>query len=314
MKEHRLGKILVFCCMIFALGLMSFVEVLDNYDSNSLVEEPGSDTLSYIFLGHTYNFKPTGPRVDPRVVAIDKSKFSRIWLGGDICSEAFLKKSTVLHMDSVFSLSSNTTQYALGNHDIRNGNIEWYSEICGKPTYNAYSANGAVSICMNSMLNPGLCPQLNAQYKFIKSICDTITESTHLFIFHHAGLWERVPGLPPSATYCHSNFNYWNANCDSSTTYYENTIYQLLKQVRNRGIKVYCIMGDSGTGSLKGWHRENADSIHFFASGLYNSKYSHDSVLYASQIPDSALIFTHDLINKTVDWRYQSIDSLLNEQ
>jgi hypothetical protein len=313
LKEQKVGKVVVLIGLALTIFLMSFVEGFGDNRLNGYKLEPGSDTLSYLFLGHTYNFKPTGPRVDPRVVQIDKSQFSRIWLGGDICSEAFLEKSTVLHMDSVFSLSSSTTQYALGNHDVRNGNIEWYSEICNKPTYNVYSANGAVSICMNSMLNPGLCTQLNSQYKMIKSVCDTITDSKFLFIFHHAGLWENVPGLPPSATYCHSNFNYWVANCDSASTYYENTIYPLLKQVRNKGIKVFCIMGDSGTGTLKGFHTENADSIHFFASGLYNSKFSHDSILYNAQIPDSALIFTHDLVNQQMDWKFQSIDSLLNE-
>ncbi|MBL4703337.1 MAG: hypothetical protein JKY54_02385 [Flavobacteriales bacterium] len=148
----------------------------------------------------------------------------------------------------------------------------------------------------------------------LKNICDTISVSKHLFVFHHAGLWLRVPGLPHPGSYSHSNLEFWGANCDSSSAYFENTIYPMLKEVRSRGIKVYCIMGDSGAGSMKGFHKENMDSIHFFSSGLYNSKYTHDSVLYDAQIPDSVLVFSHDLVNQEMTWQFQGLDSLLSEQ
>lgn len=269
-----------------------------------------SDTLCYLFAGHTYH----GLRVDPRLISLDKTKYSRIWLGGDICSEALLEKSTVQHIDNVFDLAKPTTQYALGNHDVRNGNMQWYKSFCERESFNYYSANGAVSVCLNSMLNPTLCEELNSQYRMLKTICDTISESKHLFVFHHAGLWDRVPDLPPSATYSHSNFIYWSANCDSATSYYENTIYPMLKEVRSRGIKVYCIIGDTGTGSLKGFHQETSDSIHFFASGLYNAKYLHNPILFQAQIPDSILVFKHDLINQQMEWQFHGLDSLLNEQ
>jgi len=192
--------------------------------------------------------------------------------------------------------------------------MQWYRSYCERETYNSYSANGAVSVCLNSMLNPTLCEELNSQYEMLKTICDTITDSKHLFVFHHAGLWTRVPDLPPSSTYSHSNFIHWGANCDSADSYYENTIYEMLKDVRGRGINVYCILGDAGATNLKGFHQETSDSIHFFSSGIGNSKFTHDPALYQSKIPDSILVFRHDLINQQMDWEFQELDSLLTAQ
>ncbi|MBL4705614.1 MAG: hypothetical protein JKY54_13910, partial [Flavobacteriales bacterium] len=116
-----------FIVLLFPVSaaLMSFMAEDTGFKNSDFADEPGADTLYYLFMGHTYNAKPTGPRVDPRLVLLDKSGYSRLWLGGDICSEAFLEKSTVEHMDDVFDLGNPSTQYALGNHDVRNGNMQW---------------------------------------------------------------------------------------------------------------------------------------------------------------------------------------------
>ena len=85
----------------------------------------------YMFTGHTYQWYTDGSKVDPRLVELDKSVYNRIWLGGDICSEAMLKRSTLEYIDSLFRIHEPWNHYALGNHDTRNGNLEWYREITG---------------------------------------------------------------------------------------------------------------------------------------------------------------------------------------
>ncbi|MBX2817760.1 MAG: hypothetical protein KTR24_17275 [Saprospiraceae bacterium] len=266
-----------------------------------------SDTLQYIFLGHTYEWHTGGNRIDPRIVALDPQQYDRIWLGGDICSEAMLYETTLQHIDEVFDLSKATTQYALGNHDIRNGNIQWYHQYTGRRSYNHHTEHGLVSVCLNSMLNTTLCQDLNLQYQMLKNICDTISHSKHLVVFHHLNLWADLPDLPPPSTYSHHDARYWTANCDSIKTHYRDVIYPMLKEVRARGIKVYCIVGDTGSGTYKGFHTENRDSIHFFASGVDNSRYADDPQAYGQQPADSVLIFKHDLGQQHLTWEFVPI-------
>ena len=308
------NKIVVILFLLSGGFLVSFV----NFSSNNFAPKPlqkrNGDTLKYIFMGHTYSWGSYGRRVDPRIIEIDKARYDRLWLGGDVCSESMLYKSTIEHIDSVFNLGSPKTQWAMGNHDVRNGNIQWYHELSGKQTYNYYSENGAVSVCLNSQLNPSMCEDLNLQFKMLKNICDTISVSKHLFVFHHANIWKNIPGLPTPGSYSHTNFERWQANCDSANTYYHIIIYPMLKEVRNRGINVYCILGDSGDGSKKGFHQETTDSIHFFASGINNSKYFDDPIALAQQPKDSVLIFEHVPNTQYMSWKFHDLDSLINAQ
>ena len=111
-------------------------------DTTGSVEHPvallrskkADDTLRYVFMGHTYKYNNPGPRyiVDPRIQDFDYTGYSRTWLGGDISSEATLNRGNFVYLDSVFDLMAPTTQYALGNHDIRNGNIQYYREATGR--------------------------------------------------------------------------------------------------------------------------------------------------------------------------------------
>ncbi|MBL4862578.1 MAG: hypothetical protein JKY09_06130, partial [Crocinitomicaceae bacterium] len=100
--------------------------------------------------------------------------------------------------------------------------------------------------------------------------------------------------------------------CSSAQATFATAIYPLLEQVKAKGIPVYCIMGDSGT-SVKAYHQESADSIHFFASGIGNSKYT-DSTILAQQPKDKVLVFEHVLPTQEMLWRFHDLDSLLNAQ
>lgn len=283
-----------------------------NQDSYSLKKE--DDTLRYIFLGHVYRYYGQFPnyKVDQRVQDLNYDNFERVWLGGDVCSEAMLDRHTLVYLDSIFDLDAPETQYAIGNHDIRNGNIQYYREFVKRPSYNVTITNGVVSVCMNTQLNPSNCEDLNRQFDMIKNVCDTIQESSHLILLMHSCVFADVPGLPASGNYSHADFRYWNANCKSSDNTFLTSIYPMLKEVRDRGIEVYCVLGDSGV-NIKEFHQENADSIQFFASGICNSKFI-DPLELELQPKDKVLIFDHVPATQEVTWGFHDLDSLFNAQ
>ena len=277
------------------------------------IKENTEDTLRYIFLGHVYNYQssPIPHRLDPKIERLDYTKYNRIWPGGDISSEASLDFSTMKYLDSVFDLASPRVQYAVGNHDIRNGNIQYYKRVTKRKSYNFFSENGVVSICINSQLNPSQCEDLNLQFNLIKNVCDTIQKSKHLVLLMHSCLFCGVPGLPNPGNYAHVDFQYWNANCQDASQTFSSSIYPMLTAVRNRGVEVHVIMGDTGV-NRKGFHQETPEAIHFYASGISNSKYI-DALDLLEQPPDKVLVFEHEIKNQKMKWSFQNLDSLINE-
>ncbi|MDD5506924.1 MAG: hypothetical protein PHD25_01165 [Bacteroidales bacterium] len=254
------------------------------------------DTLRYIFMGHIYS---SDHKIDPRVEQLDLSGYEGIWLGGDVQSEATLEYSTLQYIDSIFDLTSPTTYWALGNHDARNGNLEWLKEFTGRETYFTHYNKGITSIVMNTNLVPTDCENIEKQYKILMDVCDTIHFSSHLVLIMHHGIWRGVPNLPNPAAYSHSDFVYWNSNCDSSGSTFVKTIYPRLVEVKKRGTEVICIMGDtSGTP----FSMDSVDEIHFMACGLNNSPLN------------AVLILEYHLSSRTMNWQFHNLDSLLIAQ
>lgn len=303
--------------LIAFIGLLFFQFIWVDKQSRLPTSNRGSrsqDTLHYAFFAHTYLWHSSLQLVDPRIQELNKKGYERIWLGGDICTEASLEKETFLYIDSVFKISLPQNQYALGNHDIRNGNKEWYRSVCQKDSYNYYEKDGVISVCLDMTLNRSDCENLNRQYRMLKNICDTINSNRHLFIFGHQNPWKGLPELPHPYNYSHTNYEFWPSHCDDSLAYYKNTIYPLLKAVRDRGVKVYNIIGDTGGGNVRTFYIENSDSIHFFACGINNSKYFGDTLLYNQQPRDKILVFDHILSTNEITWSFQDLDSLINAQ
>lgn len=260
------------------------------------------DSIQYLFVGHCYQRGSQGKKVDYRIEDLDKSIYQGIWLGGDVCSEAMLEYSTVQYIDSLFHLGNPETHWALGNHDARNGNWEWYTEFSGRKTYYAYSSHGITRIVMNTNIVPVNCEMLNDEYAMINNVCDTISRSKYLILLMHHGIWQDVPGLPSPGIYAQSNLKYWNANCDSVDTPFHKTIYPKLVEVKNRGIEVICILGDMGAGPKK-FEMDSDDGIHFLGCGLYYN-----------ESDNNVLTFTYQVAEQKLSWQFDNLDSLLNVQ
>ena len=252
----------------------------------------------FIFIGHCYQSGSGGTKVDSRVEQLNLSDYEGVWLGGDVCSEAMLNYSTIQYIDGLFDLGNPETHWALGNHDARNGNWEWYEELSGKETYYAYNNYDITRIVLNTNLVPTNCEMMNEQFDIISSVCDTIQQSKYLILLMHHGLWQDVPGLPSPSTYAQSNLRYWNANCDSVNTNFVDVVYPKLVEVKQRGIEVICILGDMGAG-LKKFQAVSEDGIHFLGCGLHHN-----------EPEDVVLIFNYNTETQLLDYNFHNLDSL----
>ena len=257
------------------------------------------EQLSFLFVGHCSQIETAGTQVDYRVRQLNMSAYNGIWIGGDVCSESMLNYSTIQHIDTVFDLGNPETHWTLGNHDARNGNWEFYEEFTGRKTYYAYSSNEITYIILNTNLVPTNCNMINEQYEIISAVCDTIQQSKYLILLMHHGLWRDIPDLPPPATYAHSDLIYWNANCDSVNTNFVNIVYPKLVEVKQRGIDVFCVMGDMGA-SKKKFEMDSVDGIHFLGCGL-NENHPDDLVL----------IFNYNTVSHELNYNFHNLDSLL---
>ena len=266
----------------------------------------------YIFLGHTYEWHTGGAKVDHRLEELDFSDYSRIWLGGDICSEASLNYSTLQYIDSLFDIGAPGNHWSLGNHDIRNGNVEWFEELTGRETYYAYHSLGVTTMVLNTCLTPYQCEDLEKQFTMIQNVCDTLAASSHLIALMHHAVWDSLPGLPWPGSYSHTEFPFWNASCKFlPNNTFRGQIYPLLVSVKDRGIHVICVSGDMGANAKK-FEAESTDGIIFLGCGLNNSYYT-DPVIREQQPRDQVLIFAHEPQSRSLSWTFVTLNSLLDD-
>ncbi|WMX13478.1 metallophosphoesterase [Aureispira sp. CCB-E] len=264
------------------------------------------DTLTYAFFGHPYQGDPDGKKVDFRLEAMDMSQFDGIWLGGDVGSEAALKYTNLQYLDSLFDLDNPMTHWALGNHDTRNGNLEWIEEFTERPSFYAYSSNGLTVVVLDGNITPLDCEKLNAQYNLVKSVCDTIQSGHLVFLIHH-GIAIDVPGVSNPITYAHNEAQNWMAHCYHDSSSYTKSIYPLMVNAKQRGVNVFHIMGDTGSW-YKSFHETSVDGVEYLAAGLGNGyRLQTGQTIYAA---DVAIIFKHVLANNQLTWSFVEINDL----
>ncbi len=261
----------------------------------------------YLFTAHTYMGETI---IDSRLVELDKSGYDHIWLGGDICSETLMGESALVYLQEHLKICEPHNYFCFGNHDRRNGNLDYWESYTGKKSYYADNFNNITVINLDTNLAPDDCENLNNQFDIICNVTDTIEQSSHLILLFHWGLWVDVPGLPAPYTYCHSNLRYWNSNCDSTNNNFVQSIYPKLVEVKNRGIEVICIMGDMGA-TYKKVDMRSTDDIVFLGCGLYNIKYRWEDDQWWTYEKDLILELNHNVDEGEFTWTYRDIDSLL---
>jgi hypothetical protein len=287
-------------------GLTLLLSVLLTLSSVKASTAQDSDTLQYLFLGHTYKWGSGGTEVDQRLQDADLSRFDRIWLGGDVCSESTLEYQTLLHIDNLFDIGAPGNHWALGNHDTRTGNIQWITELTGRPRFYAYYQQGITTLVLDGTMSPLDCEGLDAQYRMIQSVCDTISSGHLIFLVHH-GIYKSVPGVLDPNVYGHSGLKNWLANCYEDDADYLNSIYPMLVNLEENGIEVYHVMGDVGAG-FKKYHGTSDEGIDFLGSGINNSY----NIFYNIPITefDEVLIFYHIPETNQLWWEFVLLNDL----
>ncbi len=295
--------------LIIWLNLLGTGGNLGSAEVKTDPENARGDTLHYFFAGHLYDHKSDGRRVDPRIEALDFTRYERVVLGGDVCSEATRDLSTVRYLDSIFDLGSPNTYYVLGNHDARNGNLLWLRRRTGRKSYFTHSRDGIVSVVLNTTLNPADCAALNDQYRMLANVCDTISQSSHLLIFHHHAIATRVPGLPDNWYYANWPYYHWDSNCFSPDPSYLGSLYTLFLDVQARGIQVINVSGDLGF-HRKTMDKTSTDGIRYLACGIDNTRYTGQEQSYGKAGKDSVLIFHHLPQQRELNWEFVPLNEL----
>ena len=254
-------------------------------------------------MGHTYQGED---RVDDRLVEMDFSDYDQIWLGGDMCSETTKNLSGIEHMDDIFDISSSNTHWALGNHDIRNGNVNWITETTDRPTYYATYFDGITLLVLNtnfSLYGYNDSVNTNAQFQLIQNVCDTIKKSSHLILLSHHVCWGNIAEKTNVKRFTNVDFSsrmWLNYNPNLR---YNDGVYPKLKEVRKRGVKVIHIAGDFGQRSTS-YKYLTQDSIQFLGSGITSAiKWNEQFRTFGK--PDSILIFRHDINKRKLSWRFE---------
>ena len=232
--------------------------------------------------------------MDSIVERKDFSKYDMLLLGGDLAWNTSGSIECMDHVDSYFDLSSVTTLWTLGNHDVSDMDLlETYTE---RPPFYASFKNGLCFIVFNTMDSAEFIS--SDQLTFFNSVMDTLERSSHLILLTHHLVW--MVGNPDlegliSET---SNGPYGECSyCLRENNFYE-TIYPRLIEARQNGIEVLCIGGDIGV-KVKEFEFLTEEEIYFLASGIYEG----DTI-------NRGLILDHFPNRRKLFWYYIDLEHL----
>ncbi|MEZ4773927.1 MAG: metallophosphoesterase [Bacteroidia bacterium] len=259
---------------------------------------PG-ETQTIIFLGHTYQKRD---RMDRRLEKVNYKQYDQIWLGGDMCSETTEEFSTLKYLNRHFRLGDPRTHWAVGNHDVRNGNTEWITGYTGRDLFYTATDQGLTVLVLNTNFEQPDCALLQEQYDLMTMVLDTIEASSHLVLLTHHCIWgDAVVGQDMWAT-ANGNKPFWKSLCQDGSEFMPD-ILPRLKAVQARGVQVICLAGDFGQ-RVKSFEYRSAEGIWYLGCGL-NKGLSNDI-----DPEDQAMLLTFDPVQKNLDWEFVSVEAL----
>lgn len=261
--------------------------------------QPEKEVFNYLFMGHIYDEDPI---IDKRISKEKLSQFDQVWLGGDLTHNSGVD-SNLNYLDSIFDLKSENTHWALGNHDIASGRSQ-VIDCTGKSAFYATYINGITLVNFDSNYNDqGDCADVNEQSQFIKMVCDTLIESSHLVLMGHHVPWGKIENVD---AWSFANTSIENRVFQCGTfNYFDNVIYPELVKVQNKNIQVISLAGDLGQ-KQSSYQYITKDSVVFLGSGILSSN-QYNSQFPKSNSNDSVLIFTHTPSKRLLNWQFVDI-------
>ena len=248
-----------------------------------------SDTVKYIFMGHTRDDDREHEYVLRTIKNIDYSKFDLTLLGGDLTWNTSADRSTLEYCDSIFHLGYINTHLAAGNHDL--DNLADLLEFTGKPRYYAFSKNNITFLVLDTEVS---IPDFkDEQLSLIQQVADTIENSDYLVLIHHRIIW--MAGVPELA-YLMDSVAASTKNLSHSDFYTD--VYPLLQKVKDKGIEILCLAGDRTDVNIR-YNPE--DSITFLASGMRGT---------AADDENFAIILTHIIDSGKLEWKFTALSDI----
>jgi hypothetical protein len=283
--------------------------------------DQNSPVKNYLFVSHTYQWGVAdNNRIDYRFEGFDFNIYNQIWLGGDLCARTSEKVSTLKYLDSIFDLSSDNTKWAIGNHDLVEGNVKSITDITQRKTFYASFFNGIGTVVLNTteFCHPNYTPKdhecalLDAQVNLLQNIADTIKEASHLVILHHHSLLNNQ--LTNDSLDISKIFNFYHpeyfVSCEHPATF-EKVIFPILKKIQKKGVQVILVGGDLGQ-RAKEFEYRTKEGIYFLGSGINNSAIPFGLPEYVTNTdPDKLLIFKHDPTKKELSWQFIELEKLI---
>jgi len=274
-------------------------------EPDEIVPIPKNINNSYIFMGHTYASNIT---IDERLESFDFTPYEQIWLGGDVCAETTKDFNTLIYLDGIFDLGNANTHWTLGNHDIRNGNIDWIVYVTKKKTFHVQYFNNITLLVLNTNLSYGGiidCENINAQFKLINEVCDTIQKSSHLIVLTHNVVWADIDDNMMVEEYANTVNSSTLFRCSPDQNFKE-SVFPLFENVMRKEIQVIFIAGDFGQNATS-YEFITEIGMVFLGSGIA-SDVPYNEQFPTWGLPDKVLVLDHDTLNRDISWQFLDLD------
>lgn len=225
---------------------------------------------------------------------LDYSLYDMLWLGGDLALATSADDLTMQHVDSIFELGTETTLWALGNHDYTD--LDRVQGFTGRPPYYAYHRNNITFLVLDTQ--DSLSNITGQQKELFFKVADTIAESSHLILLHHKLIWMyNDPYLHSQMSYI-PNGGYGDCfYCINPNNFYSE-IYPELLEVEAKGVEVICIAGDIGFRRNE-FEYLTPEGIQYLASGIE-----------AGASNNQALLLNHDPGGGLLSWEFVLLSDL----
>ena len=256
---------------------------------------PIDNSEKFIFVAHTrVNSKKHPQTVNNRLKNIDLSAFSLVLLGGDLTPEIAEDERSIAHVDSIFDFGSDSTLWALGNHDY--SDLKLVKKYTHRPPYYAKYHNGITFVVLDTQDDYSNIK--GDQLSLLKSVTDTISASSHFVIMHHKLIWWLGNPVLKSQKYLPNAPTGTCFDCLNKNNFYQD-VYPLAQDVQERGIQVLFVGGDLGFQTSRFEHK-TADGIIFLANGLHGFR---KNIIGKNRY----LVFNHDSKKAQLTWEYKAL-------
>jgi len=247
----------------------------------------------YLHISHTR--VDNNISIDSVAESIRYQNFDMLWLGGDMAFQTSEDDETMSYIDSIFTLSSENTLWALGNHDY--SDLLRVQDFTNRMPYYSYFKNGITYLVLDTQ--DSLSNIVGEQKLLFDTVLDSINESSHLILLHHKLIWLYGDSSLEQQINSVSNGGLGSCfHCINPNRFWED-LYPKLVEVQEKGINVICIGGDIGV-LTKEFEYLTQDSIQFLASGIKTGEEN-----------NKVLVFTHNITEGKLFWEFELLENLI---